>query len=359
METDLLRDLLIVTGSLLVLGLLADGLRRMWLARREVNELNFGLQSVPANSVGCSSELPNGGARVMHDSERDSPALEQTSGPAAQRVTPTFHFEFDHDPIVERSSEQAANHPAADGTTARPLTQSEPLAQAAPQGRPLSPVLDPESGHTVARTPPPATEDGPLFGTSAELQAASERPESMAGQSAPAPANDRQRQRMHVPVVEEIINLNLTAADGQTFCGDRLARIFADMSLHFGEMSIFHRHQDEGTTGPILFSVANGVEPGTFDPGTVTELSTPALCFFMGLPGQHNAQETFRTMVDTAQAIAEALKGSLRDDQHSILTRQTLGHYYERISDFERRQLSELRKTEGQQIARSRETVRK
>ena len=44
-------------------------------------------------------------------------------------------------------------------------------------------------------------------------------------------------------------------------------------------------------------------------------------------------------MADTARAIAETLNGELKDEQRSVMTRQTLEHCRQRIRDFERTRL--------------------
>ena len=49
--------------------------------------------------------------------------------------------------------------------------------------------------------------------------------------------------------------------------------------------------------------------------------------------------QSFELMVDAARTIAETLGGELKDEQRSVMTRQTIEHCRERIRDFERRRL--------------------
>ena len=145
---------------------------------------------------------------------------------------------------------------------------------------------------------------------------------------------------------EEFLVINVEAAKDSPFTGEQLQAFFAREHLHFGAMNIFHRHEEEDGTGSVLFSTVNGVNPGVFDLETMAELSTPRLSFFMGLPGPANPQQAFRIMVECVYNLTKELGGTLKDDQHSGLTVQTLEHYRERICDFERRHLTARKATE-------------
>ena len=104
-------------------------------------------------------------------------------------------------------------------------------------------------------------------------------------------------------------------------------------------MDIFHRLPPRGKGGTELFSVANLVEPGTFDVDNMDGFTTPGICLFMRLPGPAEPLEAFRLMLDTAQVLAENLDAELFDDQHCQLRQQTLEHLRERVEEFERRSL--------------------
>ena len=61
-----LRTVLVVLGSLVMLGILFDGFRRMRRARQDALSLDVkGDFKFPEDTF--SSELPNGGARVVDD----------------------------------------------------------------------------------------------------------------------------------------------------------------------------------------------------------------------------------------------------------------------------------------------------
>jgi len=121
---------------------------------------------------------------------------------------------------------------------------------------------------------------------------------------------------------ERIIALHVMSQEGERFNGFDLLQAFTNTGLQYGEMDIFHRMQ-EGSDVPV-FSLANAVEPGTFDPEAMEETNTPALLIIMTLPHRMDALEVFDDMLDTARKISEELNGRLCDDHRSVLTRQAI-----------------------------------
>jgi cell division protein ZipA len=71
--------------------------------------------------------------------------------------------------------------------------------------------------------------------------------------------------------------------------------------------------------------------------------STPAVSFFLGLPGPRHPKQAFDLMIAAARKLSTELNGELKDDQRSVMTSQTIEHYRNRIAEFERRQLSQKR----------------
>lgn len=132
----------------------------------------------------------------------------------------------------------------------------------------------------------------------------------------------------------------VVAPRGERFVGSRLQELFTNHGLRHGEMDIFHGHDAEGRT---LFSVANLVEPGTFDPATMDTLSTPGLALFVRLPGPTSAEIAFDRMISTARGLAEALEGRVLDQQHSTMTRQTEQHLRDQMRAFDHHRRSARR----------------
>lgn len=121
---------------------------------------------------------------------------------------------------------------------------------------------------------------------------------------------------------ERIIALHVMSQEGKRFNGSDLLHAFMQVGLQYGDMNIFHRMQN-GSDTPV-FSLANAVEPGTFELAAMEELSTPALIIIMTLPHRMDALEVFDDMLGTARKLSEELNGRLCDDHRSVLTRQAI-----------------------------------
>ncbi|RBO83262.1 MULTISPECIES: cell division protein ZipA [Marinomonas] len=139
--------------------------------------------------------------------------------------------------------------------------------------------------------------------------------------------------------IEEVIVINIFAPEEQNFAGMELLQLILNCGMRYGEMDIFHRHEDGFDRGRVQFSMANAIEPGTFDLDTMGESDCPGVSFFMGLPGPKNSMKAFDFMLETAQTLVRNLGGELRDERRSPMSDQTIAHCRQRIRDFERRRL--------------------
>ncbi len=131
--------------------------------------------------------------------------------------------------------------------------------------------------------------------------------------------------------------MHVMARKGGHFEGTALLNALLENGLRFGSMEIFHRHEDADGSGPVLFSLANSLKPGTFDLSAMEEFSTPGVTLFMPLQGLQRPLDTFSLMLETARALSKRLDGELKDETRSALTRQTIEHYRQQIIEFTRR----------------------
>jgi cell division protein ZipA len=144
----------------------------------------------------------------------------------------------------------------------------------------------------------------------------------------------------HGTDVEQVISILVTANDRQGFYGPQLLQLVKACGMVFGEMEIFHRFEDGLRLGKTQFSMANMMEPGTFDLGDINHLHTPGVVFFLGLPMAQDSMQAFDYMLETAQCLASNLGGGVLDEQRSVMRPQTIAHCRQQIRDFERRHLT-------------------
>jgi cell division protein ZipA len=127
------------------------------------------------------------------------------------------------------------------------------------------------------------------------------------------------------------------ARRGEMFAGPELLEAMVSQGLRYGDMDIFHRHESEDGRGQILFSAANMVVPGTFDLSAMEDFFTPGISMFLSLPIASDSLAAYNLMANTAQHIAEVLGGELKDENRSVMTRQTIEHGRQRVIEYERK----------------------
>ena len=309
-----IKDLIIIAGSIFFILIVAHGL---WVARRNrQNEIRMDIKVSDAkddSSALLSPEFPNGGARVISQALQDEAvetAFDAESSDASEKppevlITPA-------DDRRQTRVESSSLPPRTDDlfeTDNAPLVSENRVA---------------ENKRSEKSVPEPQTKGS--------------RQSSVSAQSTTKTKAAPDESRRQNPQLEELLILGVMAKPDAPFGGDDLVAALRGQGLKFGDMSIFHRTQ--GDNGERLFSVANAVEPGTFDLSDLTALQTPGLTFFMQLPVPGDALETLEDMILSARTVAAALGGDVKDDTMSALTGQTVEHLKQRIADFVRKQLT-------------------
>jgi cell division protein ZipA len=128
----------------------------------------------------------------------------------------------------------------------------------------------------------------------------------------------------------EILVIHLMAAKGEVCSGQLLLDTVVSLGLRYGNMKIFHRHTSEDGSGPVLFSMANLLNPGTFDLTTIAQQEMVGVTLFMAPSDLDKPSEVFDLMLDVAEQMAAKLQLNIMDETRSSMTKQTIDHYRHR-----------------------------
>lgn len=153
-------------------------------------------------------------------------------------------------------------------------------------------------------------------------------------------ATEQQSTKSEAPAGEqEVLVLNVRAPEDEPISGAALLPMLLTLGFKFGDQDIFHRHVNSNGKGPVLFSLANMFKPGVFDIDNLENFTTQGVSLFMILPIEGDPHQVFNMMHNAARKIADEFHAQVLDGRRSVLTKQGLQQYIEKIREFERQRM--------------------
>ena len=340
---------------LFIFGVLLDGLRRVRAHRRETLRMSRSVRKSDAleddgNDL-TSSEFPGGGPRVV--GVRDTSdvvninqnlreiyvASKQTCG-SPRRKGENESLKLNTPvPMLMDSVEDNGNEREADYDEVEPALGSldnlddeddhsqerEDEVLSAPEDFEHDDLLESDPYQPLGKKDE-AVQESPII--SEPITPTQER----------ASQNEQEKPSVEANTApDEVLVIHVMARRGELFGGADLLESMLSQGLRFGDMDIFHRHESSDGRGKILFSVANMVVPGTFDLEAMDDFESPGISMFLSLPIASDSLAAYNLMAESAQNIAQYLGGELKDENRSVMTRQTIEHDRQRVIEYERK----------------------
>ena len=328
-----MKSYVLIGGGLLICLVLLHALVSAWRANRRLPHADG--QGVEPDALDMEAE---DGAEFLWNEDAQAELVGEPS---------VEEYVADEDPGPPVLMEPTA---AVDETTADTGTEAPPPA-AADSSADETPVVE------APDTPPPADEGPEELRRGRRIEIAGKRteptvpramrpeflefapPEPSAGErEGLAPRTREPKEHRNEPDVpdslDEIIVVWVFARPGRQLDGETLLKTFVNHGLKCDSDRVFKK-TDPRCGGP-WYSVANGVEPGTFDISRPAALETPGVVLLLNLGEVRDPGPAFEDMLDVAQDLAIALDAELKDEGMSDMSAQTIEHCRQRIRDHRR-----------------------
>ncbi|MER0060235.1 cell division protein ZipA [Pectobacterium polaris] len=331
-----LRLILIVVGAIAIIALLLHGL---WTSRKERSSL---FRDRPAKRVKKArdetplDDLDEGVGEVRVKGARPQQS-EPSFGSASLDNSSFDNASFDHSSLNNNSArEDVRSEAKSPFEHLSPVSSYDPLLdEATPVDSPRAQVRGETNPQVVAPRENPISE--PSINAPRE-PFAYDAPESAPQQPVAHSLHEKVQPAPAEPVEpaaakEAVLVLHVVAHQGGVIGGEVLLQSLLQAGFQFGEMNIFHRHVNPAGAGPVLFSLANMVKPGSFNVDAMSEFSTPGVSIFMMVPSYGDASQNFKLMLQSAQRIADDVGGVVQDDERRMMTPQKVESYKARIRD--------------------------
>lgn len=324
-----LRLILIVVGAIAIIALLLHGL---WTSRKErsslfrdrpvkrakkardeapLDELDEGVGEVRVKGARPQQSEPSFGSASFDNSSFDNNSVREEIRPEAKSPFEHLSPVSSYDPLLDEAT-------PVDSPRSQVRGDSNPQV-VNPRETSTQPSIDTPRESFAYDAPPSAPQQPAAHSLHEKVQPA--QPQQPAEPVEPVAAK------------EAVLVLHVVAHQGGVIGGELLLQSLLQAGFQFGEMNIFHRHVNPAGAGPVLFSLANMVKPGSFNVDAMSEFSTPGVSIFMMVPSYGDASQNFKLMLQSAQRIADDVGGVVQDDERRMMTPQKVESYKARIRD--------------------------
>lgn len=130
---------------------------------------------------------------------------------------------------------------------------------------------------------------------------------------------------------EDYIMLYVVAAENRLFQGGQLHQVLEREGFILGRDALYHRHLDLTVASPVIFSVANVDQPGSFPVHHMHDFSTIGVVIYMQLPSVGNNRVNLKTMLKSAKNLATQLGGFVLTDEEQELDENAEQDYLARV----------------------------
>lgn len=149
----------------------------------------------------------------------------------------------------------------------------------------------------------------------------------------PEPQQTSQATKEQEP--QDLFIFNVVAKDEAMLGGHKLLQFFLTSGFRFGEMNIFHRHENSDGTGEIQFSIANMMAPGTFELDEMEQFTTKGISFFLTAPNPKiSVKQSFDLMLRAVVQLADEFDCDVLNAQRDPLTEEQFIEYRNRLQQY-------------------------